>query len=110
MKPTNSVLPVRLTKALCILAGIYAAAVAAYLFTETPKPSSASDFHAYWYAGHFLIEGRDPYQAYINNEQPSLPVRYWDGVVTRSSTDDAFIKEVASLPPEEHERRVVAKL
>ena len=68
---------------LCILAGLYAITVALYLFTEIPKPSSASDFHAYWYAGHFLIQGRDPYQAYINGEQPSLPVRYWDGVTTR---------------------------
>jgi hypothetical protein len=68
---------------LCVVAGLYAIAVALYLFTETPKPSSASDFHAYWYAGHFLIQGRDPYQAYINGELPSLPVSYWDGVITR---------------------------
>ena len=83
MKPTSYILPVKWTWTLCILAGIYAVAVAAYLFTETPKPSSASDFHAYWYAGHFLIEGRDPYQAYINGEQPSLPVRYRDRGITR---------------------------
>jgi hypothetical protein len=68
---------------LCILAGLYAIIVALYLFTEISKPSGASDFHAYWYAGQFLIQGRDPYQAYINGEQPSLPVRYWDGVTTR---------------------------
>jgi hypothetical protein len=83
MKTTGSVLPLRWTQILCILAGLYAIAVALYLFTETPKPSSASDFHAYWYAGHFLIQGRDPYGAYINAEQPSLPVSYWDGVITR---------------------------
>jgi hypothetical protein len=83
MKTTGSILPPRWTQLLCILAGLYAIAVALYLFTETPKPSSASDFHAYWYAGHFLIQGRDPYQAYINGEQPSLPVRYWDGAITR---------------------------
>jgi hypothetical protein len=83
MKPTDSVLPVRWTTTLCILAGIYAVAVAVYLFNETPKPSSASDFHAYWYAGHFLIQRHDPYQAYINGGQPSLPVSYWDSVITR---------------------------
>lgn len=40
-----------------------------------------TDFHSYWYAGHFIWEGEDPYRAIFEEREPRLPVRYWDGLV-----------------------------
>jgi hypothetical protein len=65
----------------CALAAIYAIAVVIYIFTETGKPLGARDFHQFWYAGHFIIQRMDPYEAFFRMEQPRLPVRYLDGVV-----------------------------
>jgi hypothetical protein len=80
MKIKKPVLSVPLTKILCLLAGLYAIAVAAYIFTETGKPLGARDFHQFWYAGHFILQGHDPYEAFFNHEQPHLPVHYLNGV------------------------------
>ena len=67
-------------KYLCILAAIYAVAVMAYIVNETGKPLGSRDFHQFWYAGQFIIQGRDPYAAYFAGEQPKLPIHYLDGV------------------------------
>ncbi len=68
-------------KYLFALAAIYAIAVVIYIFAETGKPLGSRDFHQFWYAGHFIIQGTDPYQAFFTHEQPRLPVHYLDGVV-----------------------------
>lgn len=65
---------------LSILAAIYAVTVLGYLFVETGKSTGARDFHQFWYAGNFIIQGRDPYAAYFAGEQPRLPIHYLDGV------------------------------
>ena len=54
------------------------------MVANTMSPTEASDFHQFWYAGHFIRQGSDPYQAYFSGEQPSVPVAYVDGVVTSS--------------------------
>ena len=79
MKTAKSVFPIQWTKFFCIVAGIYAVIVAVYIFIETGKPLGSRDFHQFWYAGHFVIQGRDPYEAYFAREQPELPVQYLDG-------------------------------
>jgi hypothetical protein len=66
---------------LCALAALYGVAVLIYLFVETGKPLGSRDFHQFWYAGHFVIQGRDPYSAYFAGEQPRLPIHYLDRVV-----------------------------
>ena len=66
---------------LCALAALYAVVVLLYLLVETGKPLGSHDFHQFWYAGHFIIQGRDPYAAYFAGEQPRLPIRYLDEVV-----------------------------
>ncbi len=81
MKVPATVLPYRWTTFLCILAGVYAAAVMTYIFIETRSTEGATDFHQFWYAGQFIIQGRDPYEAFFAGEQPALPIAYWDGVV-----------------------------
>ena len=81
MKVPATVLPYRWTVLLCILAGVYAIAVMTYIFIETQSAEGARDFHQFWYAGQFMIQGRDPYEAFFAGEQPALPIAYWDGVV-----------------------------
>ena len=80
MKTAESIFSIRWTQIFCILASLYAVAVAVYIFVETGKPLGSRDFHQFWYAGHFILEGRDPYEAFFAKEPPSLPVVYLDGV------------------------------
>lgn len=80
MKTAESILPIKWMQILCFLAGLYAVAVTIYLFVETAKPLGSRDFHQFWYAGHFIIQGRDPYEAFFAGEPPALPVVYLDGV------------------------------
>ena len=81
MNTAKPIFPLRWTQVMCILAGIYAVTVVLYIFNETGKPLGSRDFHQFWYAGHFILQGRDPYAAYFAGEQPRLPIRYLDGVV-----------------------------
>jgi hypothetical protein len=60
---------------------VYAISVTAYIFTETGKSLGSRDFHQFWYAGHFIRQERDPYQAFFTLEKPRLPVYYADGVI-----------------------------
>jgi hypothetical protein len=76
-----SVLPIYWNKLLCVLAVLYALAVVYYIFAETQKPRGGLDFHPFWYAGHFILQGQDPYEAYFTDRQLALPVRYLDGVI-----------------------------
>ncbi len=39
----------------------------------------AIDFHSFWYAGHFIWQGVDPYKAQIEGMQVRLPYQYLDG-------------------------------
>jgi hypothetical protein len=80
MKTAEPILPIRWTKILCILAGLYAIAVISYIFIETGKPLGSRDFHQFWYAGHFIIQGSDPYEAFFAKKPPKLPIEYLDGV------------------------------
>jgi hypothetical protein len=81
MKTVESILPIRWMQILCILAGLYALVTCVYIFIETGKPLSSTDFHQFWYAGHYIIQGRDPYEAFFEEEAPALPVVYLDGVI-----------------------------
>jgi hypothetical protein len=80
MKTTQSIFPFKWTMFFCALAFVYAVFVMTYILIETGKPLGARDFHQFWYAGHFILQGNDPYEAFFAGEQPTLPVRYLDGV------------------------------
>jgi hypothetical protein len=80
MKFNSRILPARWIILLCIAAAIYAALVAAYLVVETGKPLGSRDYHQFWYAGQFIIQERDPYEAFFAGEKPDLPIHYADGV------------------------------
>lgn len=45
---------------------------------QTFSPAGGNDLYTYWYAGHFLREGKDFYKSFLNNELPTVPVRYLD--------------------------------
>jgi len=55
-----------------------------YIVTKTLDPSGAIDFHSYWYAGQFIRQGTDPYNAFINNQVPQIPITYLDGQVAQN--------------------------
>ncbi len=40
------------------------------------------DFHAYWFFGHFVRQGENPYTAFAGYAEPELPITYLDGVTT----------------------------
>lgn len=56
-----------------IVLALYALAVVGYIFSGSFGEHGANDFHQYWYAGRFILAGRDPYQAFLAGA--SLPVR-----------------------------------
>ena len=55
-----------------------------YSITKTVDHSGAFDFHSYWYAGHFVRQGSDPYEAYLQGLALDVPVSYWDAEPTTS--------------------------
>jgi len=81
MKSIQSILPIKWIIFFCAVGVLYAVAVTAYLFTETSKTLGSRDFHQFWYAGQFIRQGHDPYQAFFASEEPRLPIYYVDGVV-----------------------------
>jgi len=80
MKRDRNIFPVKFALILCILAALYAVSVVIYLYVEEGKPLGGRDFHQFWYAGHFVLQGTDPYAAYFGKELPRLPIHYLDGV------------------------------
>jgi hypothetical protein len=48
------------------------------IFGDIHEP--AFDFHSYWYAGHFIWQGLDPYRAALESRDIHPPVTYRDGV------------------------------
>ena len=52
-----------------------------YMVTKTIDSSGAIDFHSYWYAGHFIRQQSDPYQAYLEDLTPQTPVSYLDNKI-----------------------------
>ncbi len=52
----------------------------------TSSSTYGIDFHAYWYAGHFVRQLRDPYTAWFLGEEPNLPVTYLDGATVRDQS------------------------
>ena len=49
-----------------------------YIPRRALSASGSIDFHSYWYAGIFLRQGQDPYQAYLLDLNPVLPIKFLD--------------------------------
>ncbi len=65
------------TGLIAILAGLAIYSLI-YIVRTSLSPLGGIDFHSYWYSGHFLRQGDDPYQAYLNQQIPRTPLRYID--------------------------------
>ncbi len=68
---------------------LYALFVLGYILNGTLGEHGATDFNPYWYGGHFIQEGHDPYQAYFLGE--SLPVRHPDLEPVPSNTPSMML-------------------
>lgn len=82
------------------ISGILAALSITYAISRTASASGATDFHSYWYAGHFIRQGLDPYTSFIQNISPRLPVMYVDGhVVTQLPVAQPGLARVPANTP-----------
>jgi hypothetical protein len=81
--------------ALLVGAALYAGLTLAYmLYNSFTNPLGSIDFHSYWYAAHFLREGRDPYQAYLTNSTPTPPISYLDGITVNDDPAQPNLQQV----------------
>lgn len=96
MKPPNRLLSL----AMFVTFGILATLSVIYFVLRTASASGATDFHSYWYAGHFIRQGIDPYTAFIKNIHPRLPIMYIDGhVVTELPVAQPGLARVPANTP-----------
>lgn len=58
------------------------------IFSDIREP--AFDFHSYWYAGHFIWRGEDPYRAAFENREIAPPLTYLDGVTLTTGETKQF--------------------
>ena len=54
------------------------------MVTNTLAWYGATDLYSWWWSGHVIRQGGDPYQAYFDHTVIELPVRYLDGFVVHS--------------------------
>ena len=67
---------------LILTLGLWSIASLLRIIQFTFSPAGANDLYVYWYAGHFVREGQDPYAAFLTDQKPSLPIQYLDKTVT----------------------------
>ncbi len=80
MNRSSSILKVLRISSLVVLIFLGATSLGR-LVLQTFSEEGGNDLYTYWYAGHFLREGKDFYKAFLNDALPSVPVRYLDRTV-----------------------------
>jgi len=75
---------------------LWAAVSLGRLVQQTFSSAGGNDLYTYWYAGHFLREGKDFYKSFINNELPNVPVHYLDREV--DSLDEILFSGLVPAP------------
>jgi hypothetical protein len=45
-------------------------------------PSGGNDLYTYWYAGLHIRQGTDPYRAFLDGQDPELPIRFIGAIAT----------------------------
>lgn len=63
------------------LLGVWAALSLGRMLAANLRADGSPDGHIFWYSGHFIRQGVDPYRAFLERRAPDLPVQYLDGVV-----------------------------
>lgn len=67
---------------LVLILGTWSIASILRILQFTFSPAGANDLYVYWFAGHFVREAQDPYDAFLTDQKPSLPIHYLDRTVT----------------------------
>ena len=75
---TSSTFPNLLRIATLTALTLWAAVSLGRIILQTISPAGGNDLYTYWYAGHYLREGKDFYKSFINDELPTVPVKYLD--------------------------------
>jgi len=65
---------------LCLMV-VTALIIFSHSISQTLAPQGGTDFHSYWYYGHFVWQKMDPYQAFFAHATPSVPITYLDKVI-----------------------------
>lgn len=84
---------------------LWAALSVGRMIASNLRPDGSPDGHIFWYSGHFVRQGVDPYQAFLARRAPTLPVEYLDGVVAR-----APVLMPGSVPAQAHTAPLVLLL
>lgn len=84
---------------------LWAALSVGRMIASNLRPDGSPDGHIFWYSGHFVRQGVDPYQAFLERRAPTLPVEYLDGVVAR-----APVLMPGSVPAQAHTAPLVLLL
>ncbi len=85
----------RWVRALLAIAAVYAViCLALMLNNAATNPLGGIDFHSYWYAAHFLREGRDPYEASLRGATPTPPIHYLDGATVNGDPAQPKLQKV----------------
>jgi hypothetical protein len=95
MNPSNKLQKIFSIIALVLLI-ITAAVSIERMIQQGFSPAGGNDLYTYWYAGHFLREGRDFYRSFLEHEAISVPVQYLDRKV--DSLDDILFAGLEPAP------------
>ena len=70
----------RWRRLLAVALVMYAALSLAWtVYATFTGPRAGTDLHSYWFAGHLIREGTNPYRGSFLQNEPELPVQYLDG-------------------------------
>jgi hypothetical protein len=69
--------------------------------TKQVSSEGGFDFHLYWYYGHHVRQGDNPYKAFFERQEPHVPVRYVDRPAEEQPIVPAapFIRAPANTAP-----------
>jgi hypothetical protein len=87
-----------LLPALMILMGILSILRFSRIITVTFSENGGVDFHDFWYNGHFILQGTDPYRASLDGREPALPKYYLDKKVTSISSVSKDLEMTPDYP------------
>jgi len=89
-------------RALIVGLSIYAAGSFAITVANSFSRTGGTDLFTYWRINHFIRQGEDPYEAFLNRSEIRLPVRYIDGQVATAhpiAQTDVLQKLPGNSPP-----------
>lgn len=71
---------------------------AALTASNTAALKAGNDFYSYWYRGHFIRQGVDPYESFFENKDLDVPIRYLDSELVYEVSHPVGIGPVNAVP------------